>query len=437
MIFRISRLALALLPSLLLSSTLVAQVQSLPPGTSSANSSRSAPANPLTGIESSIGNKQYAKAAALLDAYIAAHPTDARALFDRGYCADAQGNTAQAKLFYGKAITADPKQFESHFALGLILANEGDPGARKELEAAATLQPNPPNPTAKAQALRALARLVRKTDPAEAKQALIHALSISPETPDDTLLAAEIADSAGDPSIAELAYRKALTEDPQSTQAMAGLIHVYMKEKKYSAAEPLLKSALARDPDSPSLNAQYAALLGSEGRAADAVSVLEKLHQLEPKDNNITGMLADAYAESGQTEKADAVYAVLLASHPNNPELESDRGQMLIREGKYAEALIFFQKAAILRRDDPDIWSGIAFAASKTGNPQLVIDALTMRSKYAADSAATYFLWATASDTLHRKEQAVHFYRLFLESASGKFPVEEQEARRRVTQLTQ
>lgn len=431
----VSSLALALSLPLMFSPALFAQAQSLPPGTSSVDSTQTPAANPLTGIESNIGSRQYAKAAALLDAYIAAHPTDARALFDRGYCADALGRTAQAKDFYQKAIAADPKQFESRLALGLILAGEGDPGARQQLEAAATLQPNPPNPAAKAQALRSLAQLVRRTDPGEAKQALIGALQLSPETPDDTILAAEIAENAGDASVAEQAYRKALKENPNSTQAIAGLIHIYMQQKEYSAAEPLLKSALARDPDSPSLNAQYAALLGAEGRSADAVSVLEKLHQLRPNDTNIATMLADAYVEAGSLPQADALYSQLLAANPNNPELESGRGQVLIREGRYAEALFFLQKAAKIRQDDPDTWSGIAFAASKTGEPQLVLEALTMRSKYAADTPATYFLWATASDSLHRKEQALHFYRLFLETASGKFPEEEREARQRVAQL--
>jgi tetratricopeptide (TPR) repeat protein len=147
-----------------------AQAASLPPGTSVGDSDQlEASANPLAGIESEIAAKKYDKAEGVLDAYLSAHPADARALFDRGYCDDAQGNTAQAKVYYRKAIAADPKQFESRLALGLILAKEGDPDAREQLLAAATLEPNPPNATAKAQALRALAQLVRNTDPEVAK----------------------------------------------------------------------------------------------------------------------------------------------------------------------------------------------------------------------------------------------------------------------------
>ncbi len=296
------------------------QVAQLPPGTTNGDSSQvQTQDGPLAGIESEIEAKDYGKARGRLDAYLSAHPGDARALFDRGYCDDAEGKTGQAVEFYRKAIAADPKQFEARLALGLILAKEGDAGAREQLQAAATLDPNPPNATAKAQALRALARLVRDTDPNTAKQALIDALKITPETPEDTLLAAEIAEAEDDKDVAEQAYRRVLNVDPQSSAAVAGLGHLLLQEKKYSDAEPLLKAALSRDPDDPALNAQYAALLSEEGKNNEAVDQLEKLHRLEPKDRGVARMLADGYVQAGEPEKADSVYAELLADTPRMP----------------------------------------------------------------------------------------------------------------------
>ena len=392
---------------LILPLMLGAQAAPMPPGTTDGDAGQiqiqaQTAASPLAGIESAIDGKEYDKARGLLDAYLSAHPDDARALFDHGYCDDAQGKTTQAKEFYRKAIAADPRQFEARLALGLILAQEGDSGAREQLQAAAMLDPNPPNAAAKGQALRALARLVRQTDPDTAKQALIDALRITPETPDDTMLAAEIAEAEGDKDLAEQAYRRVLNVDPQSSAAIAGLTHVLLEEKKYSDAEPLLKAALTRDPDDPALNTQYAALLADEGKNDEAVAALEKLHQLQPKDRGIARMLADSYVQAGDTEKADAIYAQLLAATPNDADLESARGQVLIREGKYSEALVLLQNAVKIRQDDPDAWGGIAFAASKTHQSPLVLEALTMRSKYAAETPATYFLWATANDNLHR-----------------------------------
>jgi tetratricopeptide (TPR) repeat protein len=436
--FRIVVLACGILCPLIFPLILGAQATPLPPGTSDGDSSQvqsQEQAGPLANIESAIAARDYDKAREMLDVYLSAHPADARALFDRGYCDDAQGKTAEAKEFYRRAITADPKQFEPRLALGLILANEGDPGAREQLQAAAMLDPNPPNVTAKAQALRALAHLVRNSDPDTARQALIDALKITPETPEDTLLAGEIAEAEGDNDLAEQTYHRVLNVNPQSSAAIAGLTHLLLQEKKYSDAEPLLKAALIRDPDDPALNAQYAALLAAEGKNDEAVASLEKLHHLQPKNPVVARMLADGYAQAGELEKADAVYAELLAAAPNDSELESARGQVLIQEGKYAEALVLLQNAVKIRQNDPDAWGGIAFAASKTHQPALVLDALTMRSKFAAETPATYFLWATANDNLHRNKQALEYYQLFIKSASGKFPDEEWQARQRIAIL--
>lgn len=408
----------------------------LPPGTHVEDQHTQAADNaPLAQAEAAIDGKNYGKAGGLLDAYLAAHPADARALFDRGYCDDAEGHTEPAEGYYRKAIAADPKQFEARLALGLLLAQAGSVDAKTELETAVTLEPNPPNPAAKAQAYRTLARLLRQSDPDHAKQDLIEALKLSPESIDDTLLTAEIAESEGDKEVAEEAYRRVLKIQPESAAAIAGLSHFLLQEKKYSEVEPLLKSALARDPDDPALNAQLAALLGAEGKTDEAVGALEKLHQLKPKDREIALMLADAYIQSEDYEKADAVYANLLAGAPNDAEVAATRGQVLIREQKYPEALQMFQRAVKVRQDDSDAWSGIAFAASKTGQYQLVVDALTTRSKLVSETPVTYFLWATAYDNLHQYKQSVEYYQLFLKSALGKFPDEEWQAKQRLAVL--
>src|ERR1700758_703245 len=274
------------------------QSAQLPPGTRAEDRPTQVAENsPLAQAEGAIDGKNYGKARELLDTYLSAHPADARALFDRGYCDDAEGHAEAAEGYYRKAIAADPKQFEARLALGLLLAQTGSADAKAELEAAVTLEPNPPNPAAKAQAYRTLARLLRKSDPDEAKQDLIQALKLSPESTDDTLLTAEIADAEGDKVVAEEAYRRVLKTQPESSAAIAGLAHLLLQEKKYAEAEPLLKSALTRDPDDPALNAQFAALLGAEGKTDEAVGALEKLHQLKPKDREIGMMLADAYVQ--------------------------------------------------------------------------------------------------------------------------------------------
>ncbi len=418
-----------------------AQSAPLPPGTSAPDSQQqqsSAP-NPLEQAETAIQAQNYTAAAYQLDAYLSAHPNDARALFDRGYVADAQGQTDTAESWYRKAIAADPKQFEAHLALGLLLAGKGDAaGARDQLYAATQLEPNPPNPAAKAQAFRALASLLQTSDPTGARDALVEALKLTPETPADTLLAAQIAEAAGDDDIAEQEYRKVLQEQPDSpaaSQATAGLAHLLIDEKRFTDAQPLVANALQRDPDDPALNAQMAAILNAEGKPAEAVAVLQKLHQLEPGSRSVTGMLADADFQAGDLDAADGLYVQLLAATPSDPDLLDSHGQILIRQQRYAEALAAFQKAAAARQGDVDAWSGIAFADSKLQRWSDELQALSMRSKFATDNASTLFLWATAFDNLHQNKSAVAYYRQFLAAAQGKFPDQEWQARHRLAAL--
>lgn len=417
----------------------VAYPQSVPPpsGTSIDEPSHARSADdPLAQAEAAIAEKDFARAQALLDAYLSAHSNDARALFDRGYVEDAQNRDDSAAGYYQKAIAADPKQFESRLALGLILARQGkQQEAREQLDAASKLEPNPPNPTAKAQAWRALAQLDRSSNPDAAKQELLQALSISPETPGDLLLTGEIAEAEGDEVNAETAYRRLLNQQPGSSEATAGLAHVLIAQKKYTDAEPLIKAALVRDPDDPALNTQLAIVLNAEGKQNEVVSVLERLHAKQPDDAGINSMLADAYTQTGAAEKADPLYAQLLKSTPNDPALLTASGENLIRQQRYAEAVTVLQKAVSLKPDNGDAWSSLAFAASESHQPQLVLDSLSARSKYLEETPATYFLWATAYDNLHQTKQAADYYHKFLAAANGRFPDQEWQAKHRLVTL--
>ena len=122
-------------------------------------------------------------------------------------------------------------------------------------------------------------------------------------------------------------------------------------------------------------------------------------------------------------------------ANPDDPKLLVAHGQNLIRQLKYTEAFAAFDKATRLDPANADGWSGVAFAASKTSRPEITLHALTMRSKYLPENSSTYFLWATAYDTLHDKAQAATYYHHFLDSSAGKLPNQEWQARQRLQVL--
>ena len=409
------------------------------------------PAGPSAEVlkaEAAMQTGDWKTAEPILDSWLAAHGEDERALFDAAYIADAQGRDADAAGLYRKALAVNPKSFEAEVSLGLLLARMGKAAeARPALWAATTMEPSADGAfdlkAAKAKAWRALAQIDAhgvegdagiKADPAQASIDLLEALKLSPETEGDSLLAANLAETSGDLPGAEAAYRKVLKSNADSGAAASGLAHVLIAEKKYPEADELLAGALKKTPENAAMTAQLAAVYVAEDKT-DALPLLEGWHTKHPQDAVMNKMLAGVEADAGEYEKSDALYVSLLAASPKDGELLTGHGQNLIRLRQYAEAVKVFQAATDVDETNGDAWNGLAFAAFQTHQPQITIHALTVRSKYLPDSAIIYFLWATAYDTLHDKKQAVAYYHRFLESAAGKLPDQEWQARQRVALL--
>jgi tetratricopeptide (TPR) repeat protein len=387
--------------------------------------------------ESAISKSDWASAEAKLSVWIASHPGDSRALFDAGYVADAQNRLDAAANLYRRAIAANPKSFEAHLSLGLLLARQGkQDDARAELVTATALDPGPAGPTLKARAWRALAEIDRPDpghpgDADAATNELLEALKLSPETPEDTLLAANLAEQSGQYDAAAQAYGRLLEKDPGSEPANAGMAHLLIAQKKYAEAETFLRAAMEKLPDDPALTAQLATVLTAQDKA-EALPLLQKLHAAHPENTDVTGMLAEVLGIAGDVVGSDKLYVQLLAASPNDADLLVAHGQNLVRMGKDAEAVAVFDKATRFDPSNSNAWSGLAFSASKINQPTVTLHALSMRSKILPENASTYFLWATSYDRLHQRAQAVAYYRHFLEAAAGKFPDQEWQARQRL-----
>ena len=444
---RHGRQRLILAPALLLASITAAHAQ-LPPGTSDSSSSSQQPQlqsrqkdDPLrTEAADAMRKGDYQAALDLLTRLSQSYPDDPLVLFDLGSAQDALDQTTAAESTYKRAIVANANFLEPHLALGLLLArNNRTAEARTELLSATNLKT--PDPTLKARAYRALAQLDRTSNPAEARDALLAALKLSPETPEDTLLSAELAEQAQDPAGAEAAYRRLLASTPNDPAATAALAHLLLAANKPAEAEPLLTAALAAHPDDPALNAQLATLYLHAGKAEQATALVEKLHAAHPADPAITRLYARLLSQTGQYDQSEPLLATLAAETPNDPTLLDDRADALIHLKRYPEAeqlleRAIAQPAAFPTHDDlAAAASHLAFAATQNNHPETVLRALALRATFLPQSPSSLFLAAAAHDKLHQGKQASDLYRQFLSVANGKFPDEEWEARHRLVAL--
>lgn len=431
----------SLIFSALLLAGFTAQAQ-LPAGTTDTTAQpQPTPQDPLRAEANAALDKQdYPTALKLLTTLADKNPTDAHLLYDLAFTQDNLDQTSAAEATYRRAIAVDATYFDPHLALGLLLARSGKlSAAHTELALATTLTTD--NPLLKARAYRALARIDRATNYALASDELLAALKLSPETPDDILFSGELAEASGDPTSAELAYRRLLAVDPKNQDATAALIHLLLAQKKPDQAEPLLTSALAHDPDNLALNAQLAGLYEQQGKPAQALPIVEKLHATHPGDAALTRLLARLYTLSDQYDKAAPLYAALVIATPQDVTLIDDSANALIHLRKFAEAEALLNRAitqpsAFPTKDDLALAAGhLAFAASQNNDPTTTLRALEIRATVLPQSPSSLFLAATAHDKLHQVKLASDLYKQFLSVANDKFPDEEWEARHRLLTL--
>jgi predicted Zn-dependent protease len=416
----------------------------LPAGTTDATQPQTPKQDPLlTQANEALDKHDYPTALKLLTTLTEKSPNDPHLLYDLAFTQDALDQTSSAEATYRRAIAADPKFFDPHLALGLLLARSGKlPQAHAELLQATTLETD--NPALKARAFRALARIDQTANPAAASDELLQALKLSPETPDDILLSGELAEASGDSTAAEAAYRRLLAADPQNHDATAALTHLLLHQQKPDQAETLLAAALAKDPDNPTLNTQLASLYDKQGKTGQALPIVQKLHTAHPDDTALTRLLARLYARNQQYDEAERLYAALVAGSPKDspdPTLLDDQADTLIHLKNYAEAEALLKRAianpaAFPSKDDlGNAASHLAFAASANNDPTVTLQALTLRGTVLANSPSSLFLSATAHDKLHHIKQATDLYKQFLSVANGQFPDEEWEARHRLITL--
>jgi predicted Zn-dependent protease len=410
-VLRIAAAAGLLLPAMctpaLLADSVVASI-SAPPSTTLATPPTTTARDR---VDDSVAHGDYPTALRELDGLLAAAPTDAGLLYERGFVHEALNDDAAAELDYRASLKSGATDFEPRLALGLLLARAGkDAEARTQLTDAVTTSKPPTDPLLKARAYRALARLNAQSAPADANDDLLAALKISPETPDDRLLSAELAQRLGETADAE--------------------------------AQPLLEAALAKHPGDPILSASLASALVAQGHPDKAVPLIVPLHAAHPENAALTRLLARLDVQAGNNAAAAPLYADLVKVNPNDPGLLDDYAFTLIELLRGPEARPLLERAVAMgpaafktKQDYGAAASHLAFVASEQKDAEACLRALALRATVLPETPSSLFLAATAHDRLHQKSQAIVLYRQFLQAAAGKFPDQEFQARGRLVAL--
>jgi Flp pilus assembly protein TadD len=383
--------------------------------------------------EDAIQKNDFTGAEALLKKAIDKDPKNYQAWFDLGFVLNRLGRVEDSIHAYRQSVAAKPEVFETNLNLGLMLVRFNSPEAERYLRAATGLKPADHVEEGQASAWLALAHLLENTKPEDALAAYRKASELTPKDPEPHLSAGLLQERQKEFSAAEAEYKQVLAVDPHSTEAAIGLTNLYMKSGRLGDAEPLLRRLAIERPEDAGIHLQLGRVLAAQSKKDDAITEIQTALQLAPADSDAQRELADLYSSAGKNDLAENTYRALVTTQPKDPELHRGLGQALLRQKKFPEAQQEFLTALRLKRDSPDVYVDLAFAASENKNYELTIRALNGRTLLNPDlPAICYFLRASAYDHLRDYKLAAVDYHHFLEVAEGKYPDQEWQATHRL-----
>ena len=388
-------------------------------------------ARAISEAEAAMEKKYWAAAEGGLRDVVAKDSTNYRAWFDLGFVLSRTDRRTEAIGAYRKSVTAQPDVFESNLNLGMLLLATGSDEAPTFLRAATQLKPSEQPEEGLARAWGVLGDALTGKDPVEALTAYREAAKLAPKNPRPHLAAASLLERQGDLSAAESEVRKARELQPDSTEALTALAEIHLRAQRWPEAESSLRELLKANPANTSARYQLGRLLLQQERKQDGVAELETVVQ-QSSDPSAERALAAFYLDAKQYEPAETHYRHLLARDPGNAGLHHALGITLTGQKKFAEAEAELLAAVKADPGLKEAYFDLALAAQRNQDYALTIRALDARTRFYPESPGTYFMRATAYDSLKDFPRAVENYRQFLQVANGKYPDEEWKARHRL-----
>jgi tetratricopeptide (TPR) repeat protein len=217
-----------------------------------------------------------------------------------------------------------------------------------------------PSRLVRLEAARVLAPVMRQGMGGQLRERLSDALgeyaasqTVNADRPEAHLNLALVAAAAGEPRVAEQAYRTALGLDPRFTPARANLADLYRAQDKGQEAETTLREGLALDPDSADLRHALGLAEVRAGRMDEALAELKTAFELAPEDTRYAYVYAVALEGAGRTAEAMPVLEAGLVREPGNTEILAALAQYSIALGRHEEAGAWVERLAVLAPGDP------------------------------------------------------------------------------------
>lgn len=320
--------------------------------------------------------KDYDGAINTIQGYLRFNSKDIFNLITLGDVYALKGDYGQARATFQKIIDLDPKDPQGYYQLALLgLKTKKTDEALKYADKALQEQPN---------FLPALQLEVGiyqdQKQPDKALAAVRQALAHSSKNPQLHQMLGELLLIQKQPQAAIAPLEETLNLNPQQVSALQLLALAYQQMPDSAKALQQLEAKVADPKASPVFSLVLATVYERQQKFDKAInlynSLLAKNLYTSLARNNMAYLMAEHQPTADNLARAQKLASETLEDHPEEPSFLDTMGWVLGKQGKYAEAKVYLEKAAEHAANQPAIQYHLAWCEAKLGDTTAAREAL-------------------------------------------------------------
>jgi len=191
----------------------------------------------------------------------------------------------------------------------------------------------------------------------------------------------------------------------------------YLLENQGRSAEATAKyeQALLAKPNYVDALRNLSRLYVAAHRFAEAETLTARLQELAPRDPASRMLVADAYARSGETERALEEYRRLVAERPDSPRVLNQLGALLVAAGRFEEARVPLERALVLESDDASVHRHLGAVHDGLEQYDAAVEHFREAQQLEPGERESYFNLGVVYFKMGRAEEAIRELELALE----------------------
>ncbi len=373
-----------------------------------------APPSELTDARAALDEKDYPRAAELLEIIVAAKPDDFESRFDLAFAYTQLEQDEKAIGHYRKVVEQKADLIPAQANLAMLLMRRQRPAdAAPHLKA--VLEARPGDARFQHMLARALFDAERFED---AIPAFERALELDPASADAHLGLGQSLARVERFDEAARAYREAAGLNPAFSQMTLELAELQESKGRIRKALELYREYLGSHPEEIAVRERVGFLLLNLKRYPEAVEVLKAATRGNPSAAN-RAALAQAHSMNDQPDKALPLLRDAVSAQPANADLRIRYANLLLHSQDFIQAAQNYLEAVKNNPDLLDGWNGLAFSLFRVENYQGALKALAESAQRGPQKPANVYLRALAQDKLQMYREALASYQIFVSLRSG------------------